>query len=296
MWIFYSFLSASLETVRDVVGKKSSQDTDEYLAAFGIQFFGLLLLLPPVLILGFLMGFPEIKPDFWWALLGAAFTIPTANILYMRAVKSSDVSMVVPMLAFNPFFTALVAMFFEKKLPSLWGWVGIVVVGTGLYILRINRSILKKGILEPLLQVRHDAGALSMLGVALIWSLGANFGKVVTVSSSPLVATFGGAVVGTLTIGSILLVRNRFKLGILINQIRANIFSLSMLGFAVGLSNVAMNTAFASGFTPYVISIKRTNMIFSSIAGKIFFKEKLSKNKILGTLLMFSGLVLIILS
>ncbi|MBT4358892.1 MAG: EamA family transporter, partial [Candidatus Pacebacteria bacterium] len=51
----------------------------------------------------------------------------------------------------------------------------------------------------------------------------------------------------------------------------------------------------SQGFTPYVISIKRVNIVFSSIAGKIFFKEKLSKNKILGIVLMFVGLVLIIL-
>jgi drug/metabolite transporter (DMT)-like permease len=292
MWILYSFLSASLETVRDVLGKKVSQDTDEYLTAFGIQFFGLLLLLPLVL----MVGIPEIKPAFWWALLGGAITVPTGNVLYMKAVKSADISMVVPMLAFNPFFTALVAIFFTKTFPSFWGWLGILIVGVGLYILRLDKKILGKGILEPLLQVRHDSGALAMLGVALVWSFGANISKVLVINSSPLVSALSGVVVGTITLGSVVLIRNSFQTQVLVRQIKQNFLSLSMLGFAVGLSNVAMSMAFVSGFTPYVISIKRTNMIFSSVASKIFFKESLSKNKIFGILLMFSGLVLIILS
>ncbi|MBT3249437.1 MAG: EamA family transporter [Candidatus Pacebacteria bacterium] len=291
MWIFYSFLTAALETVRDVMGKKSAQKTDEYLASFGIQFFGLLVIVPMLMV----VGIPEVKPIFWWAAAAGLITVPLGNILYMRAVKSADLSMVVPMLAFNPFFTALITILFEKTFPSMLGWVGIMVVGMGLYSLRLGEKALSKGVLGPLLQIRHDPNAMAMLGVALIWSVGANLAKVLVMNSSPLFTAFIGASSSSLVLFIIVAGRAKFKLLPVMKSIRNNLLSLSSLGIGVGLSNMAMFMALSQGFTPYVISIKRVNIVFSSIAGKIFFKEKLSKNKILGIVLMFVGLVLIIL-
>ncbi len=292
MWIFFSFLAAALETVRDVLGKKSSQKTDEYITAFGIQFFGMLLLIPIILI----VGIPEVKPLFWRALVGAAITIPLGNILYMRAVKLSPISSVVPMLAFNPFFTAILAFFFEGRLPGLLGWIGLVVVGVGLYSLRLSQDVLQQGWLAPFSKIKDEPGMMAMLGVALVWSVGANIGKILVSNSSPLFSTFVGLAVGSITLFVILALKVKFKLKPTIGLVKDNLLDLGVLGVGASLSNLAMNMALSQGFTPYVIAIKRTNMVFSSIASKIFFKEKLTKNKILGILLMFSGLVLIILS
>jgi uncharacterized membrane protein len=291
MWIFFSFLTAALETVRDVLGKKSTQKTNEYLASFGVQFFGLLVILPMLLV----VGLPEVKPAFWWAAAVGLITVPLGNILYMKAVKSADLSMVVPMLAFNPFFTALITIFFTKTFPSPLGWLGILVVGVGLYSLRLDKKSLKRGILGPLLQIRHDSSAMAMLGVALVWSIGANLAKVLVINSSPLFAAFVGASSSSLVLFMMVAARAKFKLRPVLKSIKTNFINLSALGIGVGLSNLAMYAALSQGFTPYVISIKRTNIVFSSLAGKMFFKEKLTKNKILGISLMFVGLVLIIL-
>jgi len=292
MWILYSFLSAGFETVRDVLGKKSSQKTDEYLTAFGAQFFGMLLLFPVML----LVGIPEIKPIFWWAVAGGAITIPLGNVLYMRAVKLSPISLVVPMLAFNPFFTAVLSFFSEGYLPGPLGWLGIVLVGAGLYSLRLTKDILKQGWLTPFKKIKDEPGTMAMLGVALVWSVGANISKIIVSSSSSVFAAFIGSLVGSTMLFIVVVLRAKFKLKPIIKSIQANLLNLGSLGAGVGLSNLAMCAALSQGFTPYVISIKRTNMIFSSVASKIFFKESLSKNKILGILLMFAGLVLIILS
>ncbi len=291
MWVFFSFLTAALETVRDVMGKKSTQKSDEYVAAFGIQFFGLIVILPAL----WVVGIPEVKPAFWWAAAAGLLTVSIGNILYMKAVKTAELSLVVPMLAFNPFFTALVAVLFEQRWPSVLGWAGIVVVGVGLYALRLDKKALQKGIWGPLLQLRYDSSAMAMLGVAVVWSLGANIGKFLVINSSPVFAVWVSASLSSLVLFIIVVLRAKLDFKSVFKSIRQNIFSLGSLGVGVGLSNLALNAALSRGFTPYVIAIKRTNIVFSSLAGKIFFKEKLTKNKILGILLMFVGLVLIIL-
>ena len=292
MWIIYSFLSGFLVTSRDILGKKFSQRTDEYVTAFAIQFFGFLLFLPIVL----LVGIPEIKPMFWWALLGSAVTIPLGNILYMRAVKLSPLSVVVPLMAFNPFFTTLIAFFVEGKLPNLLGWIGVILVVIGLYLLRLNKEILKQGWLAPLKQIKNEPGSIAMLGVTLVWALGASIGKLKVVNSSALFSTFTGSVVGSIILFFILLLRFKLKFKPVVKMLQKNVFGFSSLGVGIGLSNLTMYAALAQGFTPYVISIKRINILISALAGKIFFKEKLSKSKILGICLMFAGLVLMIVS
>lgn len=292
MWVLFSFITAGLETVRDVLGKKTSQKTDEYVTAFATQFFGLLFF-TPILIW---VGIPEIKPVFWWAALGGAITVPLGNILYMKAVKLSPVSMVVPMLAFNPLFTTFFTYIFERELPGLIGWLGVVLVGIGLYCLRLNKEVLKQGWLAPIKQITKEPGALAMLGVSLVWSVGANIGKVKVTNSSPLFSVFIATLFGSLVLLMIALYQHRFDLNKIVSSIKKNLLGMSSLGLGVGLSNLAMLAALQTSFTPYVISIKRSNMVFSSIAGKFFFGEKLTKNKILGILMMFTGLVLIILS
>lgn len=295
MWIFYSFLTASLETVRDLLGKKTAQQTDEYVTAFGLQFFAALLLGLITIVVAFTTGLPAIKPVFWWALCGAIITVPVGNILYMRAVKLSPISLVVPMLAFNPLFTALVSLFFHQSLPSTWGWIGVVVVGIGLYILRLDKAVLKQGLLTPLSRVTRDPGAVAMLGVALVWSVGANLSKAMVVNASPLISAASTAIVGSVMLWLIISVRHKFHLSKLVAQVRRNLSQLSILGFAIALSNLAMSAAMSTGVTSYVIAIKRSNMVLSSLASRLFFQEKLTWIKILGILLMFTGLVMMIL-
>ncbi len=293
MWVFYSFLTAILQTVRDVVGKKASKNVDEYLMTFGIQFFGLLIMIPFVIF----TGIPDIKPQFWIAVIGGMITIPLGNILYMRAVKLSPISLVVPLLAFTPIFTALLAVFSEGKFPNWLGWVGITLVVIGLYSLRLDREVMKKGLFTPFTKIKDEPGSLAMLGTTVVWSIGANLSKLLVVNSgSPIFSAFTGVLIGSVTMFLIIAWREKFKLASTFKKVKDNILDLSMLGGGVTLSNLAMYAALAQGFTPYVISIKRTNMVFSSIAGKFFFKEELSKNKVFGIILMFVGLISIIFS
>jgi drug/metabolite transporter (DMT)-like permease len=65
------------------------------------------------------------------------------------------------------------------------------------------------------------------------------------------------------------------------------VFGAATLAFqmvAIGLTNVA-----------YVISIKRTSIAWSVLAGYFVFKEKNIKVRLLGAAVMIAGVVLIIL-
>jgi len=54
-----------------------------------------------------------------------------------------------------------------------------------------------------------------------------------------------------------------------------------------------MWTAVTMTLVPYVISIKRTSVIFSSLYGFFIFKERFIKTRLLGVVIMVAGVLLI---
>lgn len=278
---------AFFETGKDVIGKKATHKTDEYITAYALQLFAAITLLPFVII----SGIPPLKPDFWIAMVGLGFTIPFSALLYMKALKLSPLTLAIPMLAFNPIFTAVNAIIFDKKFPTPMGWIGILLVCVGLYIVRLSREVLKSGLFAPILSVAHEPGAKAMLGVALIWSIGAHLSKLAVISSGPLFAVWAGALLGTFILWITTLRNNTLLATSIYNHLRY----LGPLGVIEAFSNLAMYTAFSTGLTAYVISIKRSNIVWSSLMGKLIFRESLNRNKILGISLMFVGIVMIII-
>ena len=286
MWPVYALMSAFLESTKDVIGKSVSNKTNEYVAAFSLQLFGALILTPFLLY----QGIPFIQPKFWFVMVGFCFTIPSAAILYMRAVKLSPLSLSVPMLAFNPVFTAFNAVLFDRKYPTYLGWTGIILVCTGLYIFRLDKSVLKKGFFYPFMLLRDEPGALAMLGVSLIWSIGAHLSKASVSYSSPLFAGWAGTVIGSVTLFNIA----RRKIFENFHSITRNIRMLVILGIVDGLSILSMYTALSFGLTASVISIKRTNILWSSLYGSIVLKEQFGRLKMIGLFCMFVGVLLLL--
>jgi drug/metabolite transporter (DMT)-like permease len=286
MWVVFAFGSALMETCKDVLGKTGTTRTNEYATAFWMKFFGLLMLAPVVLI----FGIPPLYSNYWLALFLGMFTISSGTILYMRAVKLSPLSVSIPMLSFNPIFTALLAYALYKQVPDALGWTGILLVSAGLYMMRLARKDLWRGLLRPILSIKEEPGAIAMLGVAIIWSVGAYVAKMLVVSSSALMGAFGLAVAGSAG----LFVLGTLSRKLSIREAKSHFRLFVPMGVADGLSELFIMSALTGGIVPYVIPIKRTNIALSSLAGSVFFGERLGKAKLVGMAMVLLGIFLII--
>ncbi len=286
MWYIYAFITALLETSKDVVSRKSAQRTNEYISAFGLQFFACLTLLPFVVF----TGIPKLSIGYWYGVGFAAISLPAWSILYMRALKLSPLSVTVPMLAFNPVFTALLAIFFEHRWPSVVGWLGIIIVAFGMYLMRLKRSELSKGIFHPIISIASEPGAIAMLGVAFIWSIGTYVNKIIIAGSSPLFFAFSITAVGSVVL---YIVAKRMH-GVTVRELSLHVRSMGPGGILNGLSEFAFGAALSLGFAPYVVSIKRMNVMLSAVVGHLAYKERISAVQLLGIMCMFGGLVTIL--
>lgn len=286
MWVFFAFGSAIAETVKDVLGKTSTVKTNEYATAFWMKFLGLLILVPVVLV----VGIPHLAVEYYLAVLFAVFTVSSGNILYMRAIKLSPLSVSIPLLSFNPVFVALLSYVFFREVPTLFGWLGILLVSAGLYMMRLTRQDLWRGLLRPILSIREEPGAIAMLGVGVIWGIGGYASKLMVVSSTPLMAAFGLALAGSA--GSFLI--GAFYRKLSIGDLRRHMRLLLPMGIADSVSEFAIMAALSAGIVPYVVPIKRTNIALSSVAGKFLFGERLGRAKLLGIAMILAGIFAII--
>lgn len=287
MWILYSFVIAALESSKDLIGRSTADKVNPYVSAFTLQLFAVFILLPVVLY----TGIPVIKPAFWWASIFTLFSIPAWSILYMKALTLSPLYISVPMLAFNPILNALMSIFFDKTYPSLNGWLGIILICSGLYLIRLKRETLSKGVFYPILRIKDEPGAIAMLGVAFIWSIGTHVAKIITLASSPLFFALSVTILGSVS----LFIIARIKAGLNFNMVKENLIKLCSLGFLNGAAELFRGMALQTGYTPYVVAIARSNILSSSLIGNFIYKDKLSLINITGLILVFVGIILVII-
>ena len=284
-WIIFAFLTAFFRSLTDVAGKIGLKNMDEYIVAWSLNFFALPLLIPFL----FFIEIPTLTPGFWLAILvSGTLNIATA-ILYLKAIKLTDLSIVIPLSTFTPLFLLLTSPLIIGEFPNSFGILGIILIVFGSYTLNIKEK--KNGILAPFKALINNKGAQLMLLVAFIWSITSNFDKIGLQNSSPI---FYGIVINifiTIGITPFVLIKSRKN----IKQIPKNLKTLIPVGIFHGLMMIFHMIAISMTLVAYLISVKRTSAIISVLFGTLLFKEKGLKERIWGVIIMIIGALLITL-
>ncbi len=284
-WFFFAFLTALFRSLTDVTGKIGLKKIDEYLVSWALFLFAL----PFVSLLLFFTEIPALNAKFWIALIiGGSLNVLT-NLLYMRAIKLSDLSLTIPMVTFTPLFLLITSPIIVNEFPGIFGIIGIFLIVAGSYMLNFREK--SKGYLAPFKALLSEKGPRLMLLVAFIWSITSNIDKIGIQNSSEFF--WPVAINAFITIGFIPVVLLKSK-GIS-RQIRKNYKVLFGIGFFHGLMIVVHMIAVSMTLVAYVISIKRTGAIMSVLFGALFFKEKGLKQRLTGSIIMIAGVIMITL-
>lgn len=284
-WFLFAFLTALFRSLTDVAGKFGLKNMDEYIVAWALFLFAL----PFISLLLFFTEIPEIGPKFWLALfVGGGLNVFT-NLIYMRAIKLSDLSITIPMVTFTPLFMLITSPIILGEFPNVYGITGIILIVSGSYMLNLKEK--KKGYLEPFKALVKEKGPRLMLLVAFIWSITANFDKIGIEHSS--VFFWPVAVNAFIAVGFIPVVLTKSKGKT--RQLTKNYKTLLPIGLFHGLMIVFQMIAVSMTLVAYVISIKRTSATLSVLFGSLFFKEKGLRERLAGSLIMILGVVLITL-
>ena len=286
LWVLYALLSAFSFATADAFTKKASDDLDNYVLILSRFFYGA----PFILLLLLFIPTPKIEAGFWLALIALLPFEILAWVLYIKALKSNQISLVLPFLSFTPAFLVVISFLMLGEIPSLMGLFGIALVVAGAYILNLKN--LNGNLFEPFRTILREKGSLYMLIVAFLFSITSSLSKILVQKSSPLFSSAAYLATMALSFLAISFFASKKNIG----QLKTGFKGLLPVGIFYALMVIFHNLAITLTIVPYMMSIKRTSSIFSVLYGHFWFKDENIKIRGFGALIMLLGAVLIILS
>ncbi|HEV7668852.1 MAG TPA: DMT family transporter [Thermoanaerobaculia bacterium] len=244
---------------------------------------------PPFALWATLQGGFSVEPGYWAPALGSVMLNVAANLLFLEALRTGELSIAVPLLSLSPAFAALVAIPLLGEHPTAIDGCGIALVVVGAFVLQTPVDT-ERWTWRWMLAHR---GLRLMAGTALLWSLTIPLDKLAVNRSHPplhaLVLNLGVA------IAALALLAQRRQLHRLAELRRAPLLFLAALAVsavALGAQLAALQTVWVS----IVETLKRTIGNLSAVAvGRLAFGEAVTRRKLAAVVLMAGGVALILL-
>ncbi len=282
-WLILGILTAFFEAVKDVFSKQNLKKSDEYVVAWSLAFFSVIFLIPWVIY----TGIPALNTQFAIALLiGGSINAVTA-VLYIKAIKVSDLSLTVPLVALTPLFMLITSPLIVGEYPKLFDYIGILLIVTGSYLLNIKEKF--QGYLAPFKALVKEPGPKLMLIVAFLWSITSNFDKIGVKNSSPIFWLFSLFSTMTVLLLPVLLHKTPNPSRKILKQLPM----LAAMGFFNAVGVLCQMQALTLTLVVQVIAIKRTSVLMGVLFGHFIFKEKDIKQRLLGAAIMVFGVFVI---
>lgn len=286
IWFIFAILTALFDSMKDVFSKNSLKNIDEYIVSWSFRFFALLFVIP---FLAF-TEIPSLNIKFWTVLFIAGSLGTVTTLLYMKAIRYSDLSVTTPMITFTPLFLLITSPLIIGEFPNFTGLAGVCLIVAGSYLLNIKER--NNGYLAPFRKLLKERGPKLMLIVAFIWSITSNFDKIGVQKSSPVFWVIAEEIFLTVVLTPIMLHKSQKNL----NQIRTGLKALIPIGFFSALTLVFQMNAIKLAPVAYVISVKRTSTVMSVLFGWFIFKEKGIQERLIGVAVMVIGVLFIAFS
>jgi len=285
LWLTLSLLTALAVASQDAWVKKHFS----HLTAYDMLAFPFLFSLPLFVITVPFISVPPLDDTFYWCFVVSLPLNFIPFFIYMKAIRTSPLSLTLPYLAFSPAFMIFTGYVFLEEIPNIWGLVGIVVTCIGGYVLNLEPG--KHSFWAPIMAVFKETGSWLMLIVALFFSFSAVIGKKGIMHSSPLFFTMTFFGVLSFLAVLVLLILGKIRL----HTFRDNWATGMVAGILFFIHALAHGFAISMVKASYMISVKRLSALIGIIYGWLFFKEKYVAFRLVGASLMVAGAVLITL-
>lgn len=273
------------EALKDIFSKKNLLHVDEYMAAFSMHLVISVVLAPVVL---FITGIEAMSARFLIALLASTVLQLAVILLYMKAIKRSELSVTVPLVTLTPLFMLLTSPIILGEFPGIYGLVGILLIVVGTYILNIGDN--KKQLLAPFRNIVTNQGSRYMLFVAFIWSITANIDKIGVEETSPVYWAFTKDFIIMIYLVPIVLWKSKDP----VRQLRSRAFPLFFVGLFRSASVLTQMFAIQFILVAFVIAIKRSSALLIILYAFFFLGEREHfRSRLIGVLIILAGLALI---
>ena len=279
LWVIFALITALSLSTADALSKRAMAKSDEYVIAWVREGYAL----PFIALAFFFIPIPHLDKTFYLSVLILLPLEITALILYVKAIKVSPLSLTIPYMALSPVFIIIIAFSLLGELPDKSGFAGIFLITVGAYLLNAKASSL--GLLGPIKAIAKEKGSVLMIIVAVIYSITATIGKIAVQHSSPIFFGFFYPLLLTIVLSMVVGIKGTLY------QVASRPIVFLFIGIFTAIMILSHFLAISMADVAYVISIKRTSLIFSVIYGWLIFKEIDMAERLLGSIFMLAGVV-----
>jgi drug/metabolite transporter (DMT)-like permease len=196
------------------------------------------------------------------------------------------------MLALSPVISAFLSLGLSGKPIPPPGWLGIFLITIGLYILLAGPRATRGSFKDSVVRIFSDPGTLAMLGVAIVTSVSVYVGQYTISHSSRIFYAFSMNLTSAIGLLAIALPLKKIDRSFFHKE---KIKKFLTMGTANAGMTLSLAVALGATSAAYALSLKRTNIIWSALMGRMIFGEKLDARKIIAIGITFIGILLIIL-
>jgi len=278
MWLIYSLFSAVFQTGDNLISKKLLRTRNEVLLAFVTSSMTALMLLPYIL----LTGIPKIGPNFLFSFVITAVINTVTTVIVYRAFRLTELSLAVPLLGLSPVFLLLTSPLIIHEFPSFIGLIGVLIIFLGTFLLNYKGKVSFK----PFTEVLRNPGQRLIVLACFLWAISTNFYKIGMQNSSPMFFTFAISIFISLALLPFLRPRD-FAVGPKASK------GLLALGVVSGLSSIFEWLGVNANLAVYTLAVRRLSLLLTAIGSYYFFKEKHFTTRVMATVLMIAGVILI---
>lgn len=242
----------------------------------------------PYLFVGyFLVEPPPLDKVFWLCIAGGLPLELIAFLCYMRAIKVSPLSLTLPFMAFTPAFMIITGHIILDETLSRGGIIGIALIVAGAYLMNLNK--IRDQFLAPFKAIFLEKGSWLMLIVAFLYSITSTIGKLAIIHSSPTFFGFTYFLMFSFLLMAIFPLVPDARISNIVKRPVPAICSGMVLVIMILCHTLAISLIQAA----YMISIKRSSVLFGVFFGSIIFKEEKFKERLSGASVMMAGVILI---
>ena len=284
-WFFLALGTASCEATKDLLSKKVLATQPAVVVTFWLCLLTASAMLPLLV----WQGIPPLNTTYWLALGSSTCLNTIAFLLYNRALKVTDLSLVVPLVTLSPLFMFVTSPLIVGEFGQWSDLGGSMLLVLGSYILNWEQR--SAGYWVPLRSIWDNPGPRQMLTVAFIWSFTANIDKVGIQNSSILFWIL--SLYSTIAL---------CLLGLIRWQGHANPMPLhprliklvGCMGLFHALGILLQMQALKLTLVVRVISVKRLSALIGVLLGTLFLRERGLRHRLVGAGLMVAGVALLV--
>jgi drug/metabolite transporter (DMT)-like permease len=232
----------------------------------------------------------DLPAEFWLyiSLLGVFDVF--GNMFLVKSLKTTDLSVFGPLNSYKPVVALCFSALILREVPSFAGVLGVLVIILGSYFLSIQSGAEKINIRKFLTQ----KGIIFRFSAILLTSIAAVFSKKTILLSSPLITLLYWSVIGW-PISAILVRMLNPSWKKEVNHISKQWRQVVLLCLSFLALQVFTLLTFEQVFVGYSLALFQLSSVISVFYGFHFFNERNFKYRLVGSVIMVMGTILIFL-